>query len=102
MAHRRPITLLQVYIALLMPRGSDNQANNNWRRLWEVNIKSRLQAVRAWHQRLSNSPTTPGTMSFTPFTFDSLEEVAMSTNLMVQSPEDQFLHWCQDMERKKE
>ena len=25
----------------------------------------------------------------------------MSNNLMVQSPEDQFLHWRQDMERKK-
>ena len=26
----------------------------------------------------------------------------MSTNLMIQSPKDQFLHWRQDMERKQE
>ena len=26
----------------------------------------------------------------------------MSTNSVIQSPEDQFLHWCQDMERKQE
>ena len=26
----------------------------------------------------------------------------MSTNSMIQSPEDQFLHWRQDMERKQE
>ena len=26
----------------------------------------------------------------------------MSTNSMIQSPEDQFLHWCQDIERKRE
>ena len=26
----------------------------------------------------------------------------MTTNPMVQSPKDQFLHWRQDMERKQE
>ena len=25
----------------------------------------------------------------------------MSNNLMHQTPEDQFLHWCQEMERKQ-
>ena len=38
---------LQVYIALLMPRRSDDQGNKNWRRLWETNRKSRLQVARA-------------------------------------------------------
>ena len=63
---------------------------------------SRLQVMRSWHQQLSSSPASLGTLSFPPFTSDSLEEVAMSTNPMVQSPEGQFLHWRQDMERKQE
>ena len=33
---------LQVYTSLLMPRRLDDQGNNNWRRLWEANRKSRL------------------------------------------------------------
>ena len=85
-----------------MPRGSYNQDNNNWHRLWETNITSRLQAVRAWLQRLSTSPSLSGTLSVPLFASDSLEAVSMSTNPMIQSPEDQFLYWRQDMERKQE
>ena len=35
-------------------------------------------------------------------TFDSSDIVAMSSNLVIQLPEDQFLHWHQDMEKKQE
>ena len=82
--------------------GSDDQGNNNWRRLWEPNKKSRLQAARAWLQQLSTSPSSPRTLSITPCASDSLEAVTMSTNPMIQSLEDQFLHWRRDMERKHE
>ena len=84
---------------LPMPKDSNDQGNNNWRRLWEPNKKSRLQAARVWLQRLSSSPSSLGTLSVPPFAYDPSEVVAMSTNLMIQSPEDQFLHWRQDMER---
>ena len=45
--HHHQIALLKVHITLLMPRGSDDQGNNNWHRLWESNRKSHLQDVRA-------------------------------------------------------
>ena len=72
----------------LMPRGPDDQGNNNWPCLWEMNRKSRLQAARAWLQRLSTSPSSPGTFSVPPFAFDSPEAITMSTNPMIQQPED--------------
>ena len=34
--------------------------------------------------------------------FDSSDTIAMTSNSMIQSPEDQFLHWFQDMEKKQE
>ena len=83
---------LEVHVVLLMLRGFDDQGNNNGRRLWESNKKSLLQAARAWLQRLSNSPSSPRTLSIPPFTSDSPEAVAMSTNPMVQSPKYQFFH----------
>ena len=85
-----------------MPRRSDDQGNNNWRRLWEVNIKFRLQAARAWLQRLYTSSSSSGTLSVPPFAYDFLEEVTMSTNPVIQALEDQFLHWHQNMGRKHE
>ena len=91
---------MQVYIALLMPKGANG--NNNLRRLWEPNRKSCLQAARAWLQRLSSSPSSPVDFSISNPTFDSSKAVAMLNNSMIQSLEDQFLHWRQDMEKKQE
>ena len=85
-----------------IPQRSDDQGNNNWRRLWESNRKSRLQAARTWFQRLSTSPSSRRTLSVPPSTSDSLEAVTMSTDPMIQSPENQFLHLHQDMDRKQE
>ena len=86
----------------LMPRRSDDQGNNNWRRLCESNIKSRLHAARAWLHILSTSPSSPRTLLVPPFAFDSLEAVIMSSNSVIQSPKEQFLYWCHDMEKKQE
>ena len=85
-----------------MPRGFDYQGPYNWHRLWELNIKSHLQATKAWVQRLSSSPPSSGTLLIPPSTSDSSETITMLSNLMIQSPEDQFLHWRQDMEKKQE
>ena len=74
---------LQVYIVSLMPRRSDDQGNNNWHHLWELNKKSPLQLARTWLQRLSSSPSSLGTLSVPPFETDSLKAVAMSTNSMI-------------------
>ena len=87
---------------LLMPQRSDNQGNNNWCRLWELNRKSHLQDARAWLQRLSSNPSSPRALSIPHSTSNSPGVVAMTSIPMNQSPEDQFLHWCQDIERKQE
>ena len=86
----------------LMPRRLNDQGNNNWRRLCESNIKSHLQAARAWLQRLSTSPSSPRTLSVPPFAFDYIEAVIMSSNPVIQSLKEQFLYWCHDMEKKQE
>ena len=78
---------------LLMLKGSDDQGPYNWRLMWESNKKSRLQAIRAWLQRLSNSPSSLRTLSIPLHKPDSFEAAAMSSNPMNQSPEDQFIHW---------
>ena len=70
--------------------------------MWEPNRKSRLEAARAWLQRLSNNPSRLGTLSIPHSTSNSFEAVVMASNPMKQSPEDQFLHWCQDLERTQE
>ena len=84
-----------------MPRRSDDPGNNNWRPLWESNKKSHRLA-RAWLQRLSSSPSPPVALTVPFSTSDLSDVVAMSSNPMIQSPEDQFLHWHQDMEKKQE
>ena len=89
-----------VHVALLMLKSSDDQGSYSWRHMWESNRKSRLHVTRAWLQRLSSSPSSPGTLSITPFTFDLPEVVVMTSNLVSRSLEDQFLHWLQDMEKK--
>ena len=92
---------MQVHVELLMPKGLGHQGNN-WRRLWEPNRKSRLQAERVWLQRLSSSPPSPRILLVLYFTSDSSKVDAMSTNPMIQSLKYQFLHCNQDMERKQE
>ena len=87
---------------LLMPRGSSDQGSYNWHRLWESNRKSRLHAIKAWIQRLSSSPPSSRTLLIPPSTFYLPATVAMLSNPMIQSPEDQFLNWRQDMEKKQE
>ena len=84
-----------------MSRRSDDQGNNNWRRLWESNRKFHLQDAKVWLQQLSSSPSSPRALSIPHFMSDSLEAVAMTSIPMNQLPEDQFLNWRQDMERKK-
>ena len=85
----------------LMPRRLDDQGNNNWRRLWESNRKSRLHATRAWLPRLSSNPSSPVALSIPFPKSDLFKAVAMSNNPMIKSPEDQFFHWYQDMEKKQ-
>ena len=85
-----------------MPIKIDNQGNNNWRRMWEEDRKSRLQIASAWFRQLFSSPSSPGTLLISPSTSDSPEAVAMANIPMIQSPEDQFLHWRQEMEKKQE
>ena len=85
-----------------MPRRLDDQGNNNWHNLWELNKKSPLQAARAWLPQLFSSPLSPVALSIPLHTPDSSEAVTMSNNPMIHSLEDQFLHLCQDMEKKKE
>ena len=87
---------------LLMLGGSDDQGNNNWSYLLESNKKYHLQVAMAWLQQLSNSPPSPEALQIPPPTSDSSEVVAMSTNPMIQSSEDQFLHWRQDIKRKQD
>ena len=83
-------------------RGSDNQGPNNWRRLWETNKKSRQRTTKAWLQLFSSSSPLPKTLSTPPSASNLPEAVAMSNNPMHQTPEDQFLHWLKEMERKHE
>ena len=83
-----------------MPRRLDDPSNNNWRPMWESN-KNSHRLARAWLQRLSSSPSLPVAPTVPFSTSDSSNTIAMSSNLMIQSSEDQFLHWHQDMEKKQ-
>ena len=84
-----------------MPQRSDDPSNNNWRPLWESN-KTSHRLVRTWLQLLSSSPSLPVAPTVPFSTSDSSDTIVMSSNPMIQSPEDQFLHWHQDMEKKQE
>ena len=81
---------------------SDEPGTDNWYRLWELNKKSHRRRARVWLKQLSNSPSPPVALTVPLPTSDSSDIVAMSSNLVIQSPEDQFLHWRQDMEKKQE
>ena len=70
---------------LLMFRRIDDQVNNNWRRLWEANRKSHVQAARAWLQWLSSSPLSPRALSIPNSTSSSPEAVVMTSISMNQS-----------------
>ena len=70
--------------------------------MWERNRKSRLKAARAWLKRLSSSPSSFEALLIPHPTSNSLEVSPMTNIPMNQSPEDQFLHWRQDMEKKQE
>ena len=85
-----------------MPRKLDDPSNNNWHHMWELNKKSHRRLARAWLQRLSSSPSPPIAPTVPLSTSDSSNTIAMSSNLLIQSPEDQFLHWRQEMEGKQE
>ena len=85
-----------------MPRRSDDPSTNNWRHLWESNKKSHRRHARAWLRQLSDSPPSPVPQTVPLPTSDSSDTVAMLSNPVIQSPEDQFLHWFQDMEKKQE
>ena len=81
-----------------MPQRTDELGTNNWRCLCESNKKSHRQRAK----RLSHS-SLPLVAPMIPLpTSDSSDTVTMSSNPVIQSPEDQFLHWRQDMEKKQE
>ena len=85
-----------------MPWRSDDSGIDNWRRLWESNKKSHRQCARAWLQQLSSSPSPPVALTVPIPTSDSSDTGAMTSNPVIQSLEDKFLHWRQDMEKKQE
>ena len=60
-----------------------------------------IERARAWLQQLSDSPPPPVAPTIPLLTSDSSDTVAMSSYPVIQSPEDQFLHWRQDMEKKQ-
>ena len=64
--------------------------------------KCRCSFSLAWLQRLSNSPSPLVAPTVPLSTCASSDTVAMTSNLVIQSPEDQLLHWRQDMEKKHE
>ena len=86
----------------LMPRKSDDLGDNNWHCLWESNKKSNRKRARAWLQQLSSSPSLLVAPTVPISTSDSSDTNVMTRNPVIQSPVDQFLHWCQDMEKKQE
>ena len=67
-----------------------------------MNRKPRLQATRAWLQGLSSNPSLLEALLIPHSTSNSPKASVMMSIPMSQSPEDQFLHWCQNMERKQE
>ena len=85
-----------------MPRRSDNPSTDNWLCLWELNKKSHRRRARAWLRQLSSSPSQLVAPTVPIPTFDSSDTGAMTSNPVIQSPENQFLHWRQDMEKKQE
>ena len=85
-----------------MPRRSNELGTDNWRRLWESNKNSHRRRARAWLQRLSNSPSPSVPPTIPIPAFDSSDTGAMTRNPVLLLPEDQFLHWRQDMEKKQE
>ena len=70
--------------------------------MWESNKKSHQRRARAWLQRISNSPSPPVAPTVPHSTSDLSDTVAMTSILIIQVPEDQFLHWRQDMEKKQD
>ena len=85
-----------------MPRRSNEPGTDNWHRLWEMNKKSHRRCARTWLQRLSNSPSPPIASTIPISAPNSFDTGAMNSNPVIQSPEDHFLHWRQDMEKKQE
>ena len=85
-----------------MPRRTDELGTYKWNCLWEPSKKSHRQRARAWLQQLSNSPPPPVAPTIPIPASDSSDTGAMTSNPMIQSPEDQILHWRQDMEKKQE
>ena len=85
-----------------MPRRSDESGIENWGCLWELNKKSHRQRAMAWLRQLSSSPPPPVAPTIHISTSDLSNTGAMTNNPLIQSPEDQFLHWRQDMEKKQE
>ena len=85
-----------------MPWRSNEPGTDNWRHLWESNKKSHQRLARDWFRQLSSNPSPPVAPTVPIPTSDSSDTDAMTRKLVIQSPEDQFLHWCQDMEKKQE
>ena len=80
---------------------SENLRDNSWRRLWErPSKKSHRQRARLrW---LSSDPSHPKDSVVPAHLSGSSDPVAMASNPVNLSLEDQFLCWCQDMETKQE
>ena len=85
-----------------MPLRLDKPGTDTWNLLWEWNKKSHRRRARAWLQQLYNIPFPLEALTIPIPVFDSSDTGAMTSNLVIQSPEEQFLHWRQDMEKKHE
>ena len=51
---------------------------------------------------ISSSPSPLVALMVPLSAFESFDTIAMTSNLVIQFPEYQFLHWHQDMEKKQE
>ena len=75
--------------------------NNNWRRLWErPSTKSHREHARL--RRLSSDPPCLEDSVVPTHSSGLSDPIAMVSNPVNQSLEDQFLRWRQDMEAKQE
>ena len=91
---------LHDHVILLIPRRLDDTGNNNWRRLWELSKKSHRRRARASLQQLSSNPPPPVAPTIPIPASNSSDTCAMTNNPVIQSLEDQFLRWLQDIKKK--
>ena len=83
--------------------GSENSGDYNWRRLWEQpSKKAHRRFARAWLHLLSSDLPSLEALVVPDHPTGPSSFVTMTSNLVNQSLEDQFLRWRQEMEAKQE